>query len=147
LRVERCTSPAQAGWLELRRELWPECPEADHAKDRDAACAQPARLAAFVAYADDGTPAGFIEVSTRGDYVNGASSSPVGFVEGLYVAPAARGKGIARKLLQAGEDWARERGCSEMASDVLLENKSGQAAHEALGFAESDRVVYYLKAL
>ena len=92
-------------------------------------------------------PLGFIEVSTRSDYVNGTSSSPVGFVEGFFVTPAARRQGVARVLLQAGEEWARQRGCREMASDVLVDNATGHAAHRALGFEETDRVVYFRKNL
>ena len=102
---------------------------------------------AFVAYGDGGEPIGFIEASLRSDYVNGTSSSPVGFIEGLYVVERARGRGVGRALVQAAERWAREHGCREMASDVLLENESGHAAHRALGFEETDRVVYFRKNL
>ena len=38
------------------------------------------------------------------DYVNGCTTSPVGFLEGLYVAAAARRQGVARALCDAAED-------------------------------------------
>jgi aminoglycoside 6'-N-acetyltransferase I len=145
--IERCISPAQRGWLELRRALWPDCTEADHATDRDAYVSRPERQVALVAYGEDNKPIGFIEVSLRSDYVNGTSSSPVAFIEGLYVVEQARGRGVGRALVQSGERWAREHGCREMASDVLLDNESGHAAHRALGFEETDRVVYFRKGL
>ena len=83
----------------------------------------------------------------RRDYVNGCATSPVGFLEGLYVDPARRRRGIARKLCRAVEDWAASLGCSEFASDVYLGNENSQRAHEALGFEETERVVYYRKQL
>jgi len=61
--------------------------------------------------------------------------------------PAARGRGIARALLAATEDWARQRGCTEMASDARLDNVDAQRAHEACGFTEAQRVVFFHKRL
>ena len=79
----------------------------------------------------------------RRDYVNSCATSPVGFLEGLYVDPEFRHRGIARKLCRAVEDWAASLGCSEFASDVHLHNEKSQKAHEAL---ETERVVYYRKS-
>ena len=76
----------------------------------------------------------FAEATLRRDYVNGCTASPVGFLEGLYVDPEFRHRGIARKLCRAVEDWAASLGCSEFASDVHLHNEASQKAHEALGF-------------
>ena len=45
------------------------------------------------------------------------------------------------------EEWAAGRGCTEFASDVLLHNETGQKAHEALGYEETERVVFYAKRL
>jgi aminoglycoside 6'-N-acetyltransferase I len=79
--------------------------------------------------------------------VNGTESSPVGFVEGVYVVPAWRRKGVARLLYAAIGDWAKARGCRELASDALIDNEISQRAHHALGFRETERVVYFTKAL
>jgi aminoglycoside 6'-N-acetyltransferase I len=35
----------------------------------------------------------------------------------------------------------------ELASDALLDNNGSHAMHEALGFTETERVVYFRKAL
>jgi aminoglycoside 6'-N-acetyltransferase I len=83
----------------------------------------------------------------RFDYVNGCSTSPVGFLEGLYVREAARRRGVARGLVAAVELWASERGCTELASDALLVNAQSQKAHRAIGFAETERVVFFRKPL
>ena len=100
-----------------------------------------------LAVAPDGSPIAFVEASKRADYVNGTNSSPVAFLEGLYVEPASRRQGVARALVAAVEAWALAQGCTELASDSPLENTAAHAAHRALGFAETERVVYFCRAL
>ena len=77
--IKRCTSPEQAGWLQLRMGLWPEEPD-EHLADMQELCAQPGRYAQFVAFSSSGEPQGLVEVALRTDYVNGTDSSPVGFL-------------------------------------------------------------------
>lgn len=79
------------------------------------------------------TPAGFAEVSLR-QYAEGCSTTPVGYLEGWFVAEAFRSTGLGRALLQAAMAWAREQGCREFASDAELDNAASLAAHERLGF-------------
>lgn len=146
MHIEYCTSAAHRGWLELRNELWPQ-PRERHVSEMSAMADSAARFAAFVAYDEAGQPAGFAEAALRTDYVNGALSSPVAFVEGLYVAPRARRRGMARALVAAVAQWSSERGCSELASDALLANEASQAMHRALGFQETERVVFFRKPL
>src|SRR5439155_17229005 len=86
-----------------------------------------------LAFSEDDTAVGFVEASKRVDYVNGTSSSPVVFLEGLYVEPAVRRKGIARALVASVEQWALSESCTELASDSPLENVVAHAAHRALG--------------
>ena len=87
------------------------------------------------------------EASLRHDYVNGCDSSPVLFLEGLYVRPAHRQRGIARALCDAVASWGRAQGCSEFGSDARTDNALGQRVHRALGFEETGRVVYYRRPL
>lgn len=144
--IKPCTSPEQAGWLQLRMALWPaDC--ADHLQEMQELCAQPDRYAQFVAYSSLGEPQGLVEVALRSDYVNGTESSPVGFLEGLYVAPGFRRQGIAATLVNTAQRWVKQQGCTEMASDALLDNTSSHAMHRALGFEETERVVYFRKLL
>lgn len=143
--IAACTCAAAPGWLELRQALWPGTGEA-HRAEMVAFLADPDRYAQFVAY-EDGTPAGLAEAAIRSDYVNGTASSPVAFLEGLYVAPAFRRRGIATELVAKVAGWARARGCSELASDALLDNTGSHAAHRALGFDETERVVFFRKPL
>jgi len=144
--IKACTSVEQAGWLQLRMALWP-AERSEHLSEMQELCAQAARYAQFIAYSSLGEPQGFVEVALRSDYVNGTASSPVGFLEGLYVDRAWRRQGIAALLVKAAERWARQQGCREMASDALLENTDSHAMHRALGFEETERVVYFRKLL
>lgn len=100
-----------------------------------------------LAYAAGGAAIGFVEASQRVDYVNGTSTSPVAFLEGLYVDPAYRRRGVARTLVDEVERWAATLGCVELASDSPLDNGVAHAAHRALGFEETERVVYFRRAV
>ena len=102
--------------------------------------------AVFLYRKQDGA-AGFAHCQLRHDYVEGTESSPVGYLEGIYVKEACRGEGIARKLLAACEDWAREKGCTEFASDCELTNIVSQNFHRAVGFEEANRLVEYVRKI
>ncbi len=131
----------------LRHALWPKGSVAEHLADATAMLAQPDTWIGLIARLADGTSAGFAEASIRHDYVNGCKTSPVGFLEGIYVIPAHRRSGVARLLVAAAEDWVRQHGCSEMASDAAIDNVDSHRMHGALGFDETQRVVYFRKAL
>ncbi|WP_046226988.1 aminoglycoside 6'-N-acetyltransferase [Paenibacillus dauci] len=90
---------------------------------------------------------GFIHMSLRHDYVEGSDSSPVGYIEGIYVDPAFRHRGISTRLLAAGEEWSRSMGCSQIASDTELDNYGSQKLHKKLGFEEANRIVAFIKNL
>jgi aminoglycoside 6'-N-acetyltransferase I len=142
-----CTSTGQSGWLDLRQALWPDCPRAEHLAEMQSFVEQADRYAQFVAYAADGQAAGLAEAALRTDYVNGTSSTPVAFIEGMYVAPQFRRQGVGRSLVGVVAGWARDRGCTELASDALLANTASHAMHSALGFEETERVVFFRKQL
>jgi aminoglycoside 6'-N-acetyltransferase I len=132
-------------WLKMREALWPEASAAAHLLGMADALAR----GHYIRLARDarGAVLGFVEASKRVDYVNGTDSSPVVFLEGIYVVPEFRLRGVARALVDAIEKWAREEGCSEVASDSLLPNTGAHATHRALGFEETERVVYFRKVL
>lgn len=88
---------------------------------------------------------GFIHMCLRYDYVEGSNSSPVGYVEGIYVDQEHRNKGISKQLVDAGEQWSKLLGCSQIASDAELDNCGSQAFHKKIGFREVNRIVAFLK--
>lgn len=133
-------------WSRLRTALWPESP-LDHPPEIAAYFADPPqRAVCLVAAGPDGHLVGFAEMGLR-DCAEECRTSPVGYVEGIYVDPELRTTGVGRALVAAGEAWARERGCSEMASDRALDNEASGAFHEAIGFTEAGRIVCYRKEL
>ena len=135
-------------WLRMREALWPG--EPDLASEVDTFLqggeGQATDLSAvFVSETGSGQRTGFLELFVR-NYAEGCAG-PTPYVEGWYVEPAVRGSGIGRALVGAAEEWARQHGFSELASDTQLENEASQHAHEALGFEEVERIVIFRKAL
>ncbi|MCL1820179.1 MAG: GNAT family N-acetyltransferase [Oscillospiraceae bacterium] len=85
----------------------------------------------------------FISLSVRNDYVEGTESSPVGYLEGIYVKPEFRNQGIGKRLVEYGKIWCAEKGCSEFASDCLLENDASRKFHNMIGFKEANTIVCF----
>ena len=100
----------------------------------------------FLAYADE-TAVGFAQCQLRYDYVEGTDSSPVGYLEGIYVADGYRQQGFARELLAACESWAKSKGCTEFASDCELENTQSLQFHLNVGFEEANRIICFIKKI
>jgi aminoglycoside 6'-N-acetyltransferase I len=140
-----------AAWARLRHALWPEDSERAHRQEIERYFAGAARepLAVFlaeVAGENGAEVAGLIELSLRA-YAEGCDSSPVGYVEGWYVLPRWRRRGLGRALLRAGEDWARARGCRETASDTEAGNRRSRRAHLRAGYTEVGTVVCFRRVL
>ena len=95
----------------------------------------------------DGQTVGFAQCQLRHDYVEGTETSPVGYLEGIFIEEAYRRKGLAKQLLAACEEWAKEQGCTEFASDCELTNTDSLKFHLSLGFEEANRVICFTKTL
>ena len=100
--------------------------------------------ACFIKYFD-GKPIGFSQCQLRRDYVEGTESSPVGYLEGIFVSDEYRTRGYASELLSECEKWAKEKGCTEFASDCELDNIDSFRFHMALGFEEANRIICFRK--
>jgi aminoglycoside 6'-N-acetyltransferase I len=146
-RIEAVTASTLPGWRQMRQALWPEMTEEENLRETQAMRMADSRFMVRIASSMGGNTAGFVEAALRMDYVNGCVTSPVVFLEGIYVEPWARRRGAARSLIDAVEAWGREQGCCEFASDALLENSDSHSMHRALGFEEMERVVYFRKGL
>lgn len=88
---------------------------------------------------------GFAQCQLRYDYVEGTENSPVGYLEGIFVREEYRKQGYASLLLQACENWAREKGCREFASDCELDNDTSLQFHLKMGFTEVNRIICFCK--
>lgn len=133
-------------WARLAHALWPEDPPETH-RAEIAATRGPGvgGRRGFVAEAE-GAVAGFAELGLR-PYADGCATRPVAFLEGVWVAPRARRRGVGRALLAHLEALARAEGRREMGSDALISNRRSRAAHRAWGFEEVERVVHLRKVL
>ncbi len=98
----------------------------------------------FVEFSDN-LPIGFAQCSLRNDYVEGTSSSPVGYLEGVFIKEEHRNKGYGKELLLACEKWAKDMGCSEFASDCELTNTDSLKFHLSMGFSEENRIICFRK--
>ncbi len=146
MKIRPATPSDRPEWGRLRRALWPDCHGRRAALEMRELLSDAKKFGVLVLDCGDGTLGGFIELALR-DGVDGAAREVTGYVEGWYVEPALRGKNWGRKLVAAGERWAKARGMIELASDTELWNKAGAAAHKAVGFRETERLVLFLKKL
>src|SRR6185436_6398132 len=143
--IRRATPEDKLEWVRMRQGLWPEAPLEYLNFDLDELLAD-ADAGIFVASDSHGRLIAFIEASLR-DHGEGCETSPVGYIEAWYVDPHVRGQKLGRDLVHTAEQWAREKGCTEMASDTWLENEASIAAHLKLGYYEIERLVHFVKKL
>jgi aminoglycoside 6'-N-acetyltransferase I len=134
-------------WVRMRDALWPSAP-GRHAGEIDRYFAGKLRepIEVLIAFDDQDNALGFIELSIRA-YAEGCETDHVAFVEGWFVEPAARGKGVGAALIGAAEDWARSQSCTELGSNAEIENLSSAAAHLAVGFTEAGVIRCFKKSL
>ena len=92
-------------------------------------------LLAAVAEAEDGSIAGFVFASILrlgAEYsCDGAAS--IGYINELYIAPAARRQGLSRRLMDFCEDWLRGQGVSTVQAQVVAGNGAARAMWQAYG--------------
>jgi aminoglycoside 6'-N-acetyltransferase I len=147
----REASPVDCALLaRLRHDLWPESSAEEHEGElsRILSGANPGTLPSVILVADEaGRVVGFVEAGLRSHADGCDPALPVGYLEGWYVIPSHRRQKVGALLVAAAEQWARDRGCREMASDTWLDREDSQRAHEALGFEVVDRCVHYRKPL
>jgi len=135
--IRHVTGSDAASWHRMRCALWPEGSEAEHREEIEGFLAGELSmpLAVLIASDESGQAVGFAELSIR-PYAEDCVTGRVAFLEGWYVAPEFRRRGIARALVEAAEQWAIEQGCTEFASDALVDNEISAIAHAKCGFKE-----------
>jgi aminoglycoside 6'-N-acetyltransferase I len=135
----------------MRALLWPDTGVEEHLRELDAVLSHPMigtlPMVILVSEDESGALIGFLEIGMRSHADGCDPARPVGFVEGWFVQERFRNRGVGGELMRSAEDWARARGCLEMASDALIDNEESQRAHEALGFDVVDRCVHFRKGL
>ena len=125
-------------WLALALTLWPDANECDLMKERNEG-----HLKNEFLYYLNNKAVAFISLSLRHDYVEGTDSSPVGYIEGIFVEQNYRRNGIAKELVDFAKNWSVANGCVELASDCLLENEDSRIFHNRIGFREANTIVCF----
>lgn len=129
----------------LAMSLWPDNDMAELSEEMKTIIMQEDAMI-MLAY-NEQDAIGFAQCQLRYDYVEGTATSPVGYLEGVYVKDAFRKQGRARELIAACEQWAKIQGCHEFASDCELHNEESLAMHIHLGFIEANRIICFTKKL
>ena len=80
----------------------------------------------------DGQPAGCAFLVTLVDYFNDRRHAHLSV---LAVAKSAEGKGVGSALLDASEQWARERQSDRLTLSALVTNTRARSLYERKGFA------------
>ena len=126
-------------------KLWPHHSEEDMRIEFERIL-KSRRDAAFVCL-HDGQAMGFVTVSMRVDYVQSSTTSPVGYLEGLFVEKPHRRGGAGALLVATAEDWARSRGATEMGSDAYASNLTSRRFHQAVGFQVTRPLTHFIKKI
>jgi len=143
--VQRAQEEDIAAVVQLSLALWPDANAPEQEREvRE--CLKRHDAAIFVARSEGGRVVGFLEAGIR-FYAEDCATHNVGYIEGWYVDEEFRQQGVGAALVKAAEEWARSKGCREMASDCLLDNEVSLAAHLAVGYAETSRIIHFVKAL
>lgn len=102
------------------------------------------RYEPFLAKDKSGKAAGYIELSTRSDYVENSESSPVGYIESIFVQPQHRKAGLGRQMVEFAEQWCRDKGYTELGSDAVIDNTLSHQFHKGVGFS-AEPIMTFIK--
>ncbi len=136
-------------WVQMALQLWPAEEDLSRAEVEMRAelsgILESAKDTGLIARDHEGVAIAFINLSICYEYVPGAKRFPVAYVEGIYVADLARKTGVGKALVVRAEEWAIAKGCTQLASDVMIENVESCQFHTRVGFQEVERVVFFIK--
>jgi len=132
----------ERAWAELCAALWP-----GDSVDEWIQEGRESELEHQFLYQIEGEAIAFMSLSLRHDYVEGSETSPVGYLEGIYVKPEFQNRGIARELVEFAKKWSREKGCTQLASDCEIDNDVSREFHNKIGFQEAGTIVCFIMDL
>ena len=134
-------------WAKLRNQLWPDSIETHRSELKDYFIGRSNDIAkVFVAETEKNQVVGFIELNLR-NFAEGSTARLVPYIEGWFIEESYQNRGLGKSLIHKAEQWAKEGGFNELASDTEIENEKSIAIHNKLGFKEVERVVCFLKKL
>jgi len=145
-RVREVMANDASEWFRLRKLLWDESNDDEHRTEMLDIYEHNETQLVLVAETDGGRLVGFLEASIR-PFVEDCHTDHVGYLEGWFVEPEYREQGIGGQLVGTAENWARKKGCTEMASDSEIGNDLSLEVHQNLGYEETSRLVHLRKDL
>ncbi len=103
----------------------------------------PAEGLQLIARDSDGTPLGFATVYWTWQTLYAAR---VGVLNDLFVAPASRGSGAGRALIERCRELCRDRGAEKLVWETALDNTTAQRLYDGIGAEKSTWHTYELDA-
>ncbi len=98
----------------------------------------------FLARASGSTALGFVHLLPA---TNTLAMRPIWYIEDLFVAPAARRKGVGEALMKFAERFAIETGAERLTLATARDNHAAQALYAKLGYLREDRFWYFHRLL
>ncbi|MGE0143643.1 MAG: GNAT family N-acetyltransferase [Planctomycetota bacterium] len=144
LRVLPVTREQLSLWAPMREALYSDLEPAFHQEEMESLLASD-EAECFLVWEGDEV-VGMLELSLR-NFVDGCVGGPVGYIEGIYLRPEHRGGGRGRRLIEFAAEWARSRGCTDLATDAEIDNVEAQEFYRRAGFAERWRTVGFTLSL
>ncbi len=92
----------------------------------------------------DGQPAGFTQLYPS---FTSAGMARIFILNDLFVAPEARGQGVATTLLRRAAEFGREEGAVRLVLSTATDNFTAQAVYEREGWLRDDAFLTYRLAL
>jgi aminoglycoside 6'-N-acetyltransferase I len=145
MRIVEVTRDHFPEWRQMREEVYGDLDAGFHEAEMELIISS-AYATCFLGLGKSGEAVAMLEVSLR-NFVDGCLGGPVGYIEGIYVAPAQREHGYGRDLIEFAENWFRSKGCRNMAADADLTNLAAQDFLIRTGFVETYRIVEYRRSL
>ena len=73
--------------------------------------------------------------------------APIGYLEKISIKRNYQNKGIAKKLLNKCEAWAKDRGCCKFTASCNIDDEQAMNLYNYSGFSEVNKVAYFSKEL
>lgn len=127
-------------WLAFRKALYHDLNMEFNREEMNLIAVDEDRIV-YILYNDE-KAIGMLELALR-NFVDGCLSSPVAYLEGIYLIPAYQHKGISSIMMDKVKEWAKNNQCTELASDAEIDNEASHQFHKKVGFEETYRVVEY----
>ena len=93
---------------------------------------------------DNGAAIGFVHLLPS---VSTLAMQPIWYLEDLFVAPAARRRGVGEALMLQAERFARETGAERLTLSTAFDNKTAQSLYRRLGYERDEHFWYFHRLL